>query len=292
MTANQLSAKIEGIVDESLNSFASQAVKTQQALYKEIETLLSKLDLDSEGLIIQSQANRQILAKASIAFETAFKESGYYQSLDNFPDKIVTITEANTAYFSFIASTFSPDAQYIKSLQRQSIGQLESYLANEGLEVAVKQPIMDILSQNINSGASYSDLLKQLRGFITGDAVTQGKLQSYAGQIVTDTLFNFSRSLQESVSQNAGLQFIRYSGGTVADTRDFCAERVDNFYHKAEVEKWASLSWEGKRKGTTSSTIFIYAGGYRCMHQIVYVSEAIVPHEVIQRAKDLGYYQK
>lgn len=282
MTPDQLSAKIESVITDLSASFADQTVKTQAALFDQIQILLSKLDLNPNGTIIQSQANRAIIAKANIYFEKAFKDSGYYQALNDIPNQIDVITNSNVAYFSFVSSTFSPDAQYLGSLKRQVVDQLESMLANEGLEFAVKTPIVNILNQNINTGASYSDLLKQLRQFIIGEG-QQGKLQSYSGQILTDALFNYSRALQEAISMKAGLEFVVYSGGLVADSRDFCVERAGQFFHKSEVEEWAGLDWQGKRAGTTASTIFIYAGGYRCNHQIIYVSEAIVPLDVIER---------
>ena len=165
-------------------------------------------------------------------------------------------------------------------------------LANDGLETVLKAPIRNILNQNINTGASYNDLLKQLRTFIIGDDKLDGKLKSYSGQIVTDSLFNFSRAFQEAVSAKTGLQFILYSGHAIKDSRDFCLARKGKYFHKREVEQWARLSWAGKRQGTTSSTIFIYAGGYRCTDMIIYVSELIVPKDVIDRAKAAGYYEK
>jgi hypothetical protein len=97
--------------------------------------------------------------------------------------------------------------------------------------------------------------------------------------------------LQEAVSIPAGLQFVVYSGGLIKDSREFCVERAGNYYHKREVELWAKEEWQGKRPDTTESTIFIYAGGFRCQHMIIYVSEFSVPNDVIERAKLAGYYE-
>jgi len=290
MTPDQLSAKIEGTIRRVSKSFGNQITATQEGLFEKIQILLTKLDLNPDGTIKQSQANRALLAKANVSFEKAFQESGYYQYLNTLPDEIRIITEANTAYFAFVKDQITVDAQYIKNLQTQTVGQLESLLANEGLESQVKKPILDIMSQNINTGASYSDLVKQLRGFVVGDEKYAGKLQSYAGQIVSDTLFNYSRAIQEAISTKVGLQFVVYSGGIMDDSREFCVERAGNYYHKDEVSAWANLDWQGKRRGTTESTIFIYAGGYRCLHQIIYVSELVVPDEVVRRAKTKGIY--
>ncbi len=291
MTPEDLSARVDGIINKAEKLFSAQIQKTQQALFDQMQLLLSRLELTSEGTIKQSQSNRAILAKAEEYFKKAFNQSGYYETLGNFTDDIISVTAATEAYFTTIIDVFTIDAQYIKSLQRQTIGQIESLLANEGLEAMVKQPIMNILNQNINTGAKYSDLVQQIKQFTIGDAEYVGKLKSYSGQIVTDTLFNFSRGLQEAVSNNSDLQFIVYLGGLVTDSREFCVERAGSYFHYKEVQQWASLEWAGQRQGTNESTIFIYAGGYRCQHQIIYVSEFVVPKEVILRAKELGMYE-
>ena len=283
MTPDKLSTRIDTIIESFESKFAVQVDKTQAALLDEIQVLLNKLELNPDGTIKQNQANRKILARADQTFEKALKGSGYYDSLNESANSIGALTGANSAYFKTLVDGFKPNAQYIKNLQNQTIGQLESMLANDGLEAAIKAPLRNILNQNINTGASYNDLLKQLRTFIVGDDEIQGKLKTYAGQITTDALFSYSRAFQESVSQKSGLEWVIYSGHPIKDSRDFCLARKGKYFHKSEVEKWASLSWAGKRQGTTSSTIFIYAGGYRCSDMIIYVSESVVPKDVVDR---------
>jgi hypothetical protein len=151
----------------------------------------------------------------------------------------------------------------------------------------MKQPLTEILNTNINSGASLSDLVSQIRTFTLGNDQLEGQLKRYSGQIVTDTLFNFDRAMQESVSQNSGLDWYYYSGSRDDTSREFCVQRVDKYYHRKEIEKWASLSWAGKHRGTTKSSIYIYLGGYRCRHKLIAVSESVVPKSVISRVKSL-----
>lgn len=294
MTADKLSAKVDSIIDSFENRFAKQVDKTQGAIFDQIQILLNRLELNADGTIKQNQANRKILAKADQALETALKQSGYYTALDGTAASIGSLTGANAAYFKTLVDGFKPNAQYIKNLQKQTITQLEGMLANDGLESALKAPIRNILNQNINTGASYNDLLKQLRTFIVGSPDVDGKLMRYSKQITTDSLFNYSRAFQESVSQNTGLEWTQYVGGAVKDSRNFCTSRMGGYYKKDDVEKWAKQNWAGKREGTTASTIFIYAGGWNCRHQIIYVSELAVPKvnkqskELISKAKQVG----
>lgn len=291
MGASDLAKKVSDIIEKAYSDFGHQLDQTSKELFAQMQTLLNKLDLTPDGYIQQSQANRKILAQAGTYFEQAMKRSGYYSSLNDFTDAIIQVTTVTDAYFSAIIDGFTIDAQYLKSLQNQAITQLESLIANEGLESQVKQPIINILNQNINTGAKYSDLVQQIKDFSLGDSTLQPKLKQYASQIVYDTLYNFSRSLQDAISAKSDLQFVVYLGGLMKDSRDFCVERAGKYYHYKEVEQWADQDWQGKRQGTTASTIFIYAGGYRCEHQIVYVSEFVVPKDVIDRAKQNKLYE-
>lgn len=289
MTPDELSDELDGIAGRAQNKLVKQISKTNKVLFEQMELLLVKLELSSDGTIKQSQANRRILAKVDQYFNRAFTQSGYYANLNFLTKVIIEMSDVNALYFDFIVDNFSKDAQYLKSLQKSTVSQLEGYLANEGLEAVMKRPIVEIMNQNLNTGASYSDLLKQIREFIQGSDRLEPTLARYAKQITTDTLFNYNRALQEAVSQNYGLKFYRYSGGIIDDSRDFCTARAGRFFHKKEIEGWANLNWAGRRRGTNSSNIFIYAGGYGCLHKPIAVSEAVVPKDVIERAKAKGY---
>lgn len=289
MTPDELSDELDGIAGRAKNRLVQQIAKTNKALFEQMELLLVRLELDSNGIIKQSQYNRKILAKVDEYFNRAFHQSQYYANLNFLTKVVIEMTDVNALYFDFILDTFTKDAQYLKNLQKSTITQLESMLANEGLEAVMKRPIVEIMNQNINTGARYSDLLAQMREFILGSDRLDPTLTRHAKQITTDTLFNYSRALQEAVSQSAGLQFYVYSGGVMDDSRPFCTERAGKYYHKREIESWGNLNWTGRRRGTTPSNIFIYAGGYQCLHKLIAVSEAVVPDYVLERARAKGY---
>jgi hypothetical protein len=285
MTTDQLSGKIESLISGFEDAFGKQVNSTQKALFEQMQVLLNKLELSADGLILQNQGNRKILAQFDKYFNKAFNQSGYYATLDKSAGTVSGITTANGEYFADIVDGFTVDAQYIKNLQRETISQFESLLANEGLEAMMKKPLIDILNQNINTGASYSDLLKQVREFAIGNDELAGQLQRYSGQLTTDTLFNFNRAMQEAVSQNSGLDWYLYSGSNDADSREFCKQRAGKYFHRTEIEKWANMDWAGKRRGTTKSSIYVYLGGYRCRHKLIAVSEAVVPKSALNRIK-------
>lgn len=247
------------------------------------------MEVDKDGYIVQSQANRKIIQKASNAFESGIKNSPYFDGIQQYVNSIPLVDKANSAYFDFISQGYKPNAQYITSLKKDTIASLESLLMQDGLESQIKAPLMNILNQNINSSAKFTDLLKSVQEYIVGTNQVDGKLLSYSKQITSDALFNYSRAYQQSVTSDLGLEWYLYSGGLTeggkysSGSRDFCIARVGNYYHHSEIEKWGSMTWAGQRRGTNSSTVFIYAGGYYCKHSIIPVSADIVPDYVRNR---------
>lgn len=283
MTPTQLNDQLSGIAERAEEALSKSVTKTQRQLFNQMQAMLAGLELDEEGLIKQSGANRKLLQKVDRVFDKAVKKSGYYSALNKYVGNFDKMASANNEYFSFIVDNFTPDAHYLKSLQKTSISTIENLLANDGLEVQLKAPLKEILNQNINTGASFGDMLSQVREFITGNADREGKLMRYSKQISRDSLFNFSASMQESVSEKAGLNYYVYLGAHMDDTRPFCATRKNNYYSKKEVESWGKLKWAGQRPGTNSSTIFVYRGGFSCVDSLIPVSESIVPKDVIER---------
>jgi hypothetical protein len=289
MTPDELSDDIDKIIRDVKSSFDKQLSKTNQELFDQVQILLNRLELNTDGTIKQNQYNRALLSKIDYHLNKGLNQSGYYAGLSKIVAGISKITGAISEYFNSFLESFTSESQYIKSIQKQTIAELETYLANEGLELTLKRPIVNLMNQNINTGASYVDLMNQIREFILGSDKIEPTMIRYSRQITTDSLFNFSRALQEAVSENSGLEFYVWSGGTMDDSRPFCKERAGKYFHKKEIEGWADQSWAGRRKGTNSSTIFIYAGGYGCLHKPIAVSESTVPKSVIERAKQKGY---
>lgn len=242
-------------------------------------TILKELETDADGYIKQTIANRKVLQKAGDAFDSAMKDSPYYESVSKFTEVIPKVDSLNSTYFSALSEGFKPNAQYVSNLRNQTIADLETYLLNDGLESQIKTPLLNILNQNVNTSARFTDMLKQVEEAIIGSKELDGQLLRYSKQITTDAVFNYSRAYQQAITSDLGLDTYLYAGGLTAEgkysggSRDFCIARVGNKFTHKQIEKMASLTWQGKRRGTTASTIFTFAGGYNCRHQFIPVSD-------------------
>lgn len=285
MTPKEFASTLEDIILSANGELLAALLDIQDKIYSKVLGKLKNLEIDDFGNIKQNAANRAIARDAGNAFSESLKQSGYLNEVERYISVIPKIDLLTENYFASISDAFKPNRQFMASLQKQVIGSLENQLFNAGLESQIKQPLMDVINQNINSGGQFSGFLDQVKTFITGNSNVDGRLLSYARTLTRDALFNYSRALQQSVTNDLKLSWYYYLGGLIDKSRDFCIERSDKYWHETEVKAWAELDWKGKRPDTTESSIFIYAGGYNCSHSIVPVSDLIVPKEDLDRIK-------
>jgi hypothetical protein len=290
MTPKNLAQQLEAKSLAAIERLNKVVISAQNDAFGDVVVIVKKLSLDKEGYILQNAENRAIIRDANRAFAKAIEQSGYVEGLNNFTVTFQVLDDLNGQYFSDF-SGYNPNRTFMKALQKQAISDIESLLLNEGLEAQIKLPLQQMLSQNVNTGGSFQGMYKQIQDFIKGTETEDGKLLRYSKQITKDVLFNYSRSYQQSVASDLALEFYLYVGGVIRTSRDWCREKAGNFFHHKEVESWAGEESPGKRPDTSKSSIFIFAGGYGCLHQILPVSVAVVPKEVIDRAIKEGYYK-
>lgn len=279
MSASELANQIEGLIVEANGKYASRIISVQNKLYADLVTILKFVDLDEQGYIKQNSGNRAILRAAQDQFDKTIRSSTYQYALEQHLNVIPVIDSLNTEYFESISSAFKPNRVFIKSLQNQTIETVNTLILQDGLAAQIKLPLNQILQQNINTGGSFTGMLNQVKTFIQGNENLEGRLLSYSKTILHDTLFQYARSFQNSVTEDLGLVWYRYVGGIMDKSREFCIERNGGYFHQKEIESWAELSWKGKNNLTTKSSIFILCGGYNCAHQLVPVSDLVVPAE-------------
>lgn len=278
MDPDQLADEIETLIIEANEAFGRSATKVQTQLYDAIFLKLKDLELDEGGYIKQNANNRRILRDAESQFDLVVA-GAYRDSVERHLKVIPKLNKLNSEYFNTIKD-FSPNKNFLKALQSQTIKNVNELILQDGLRAQIQIPLNQILEQNISTGGSFKGMLQQVRNFIEGTE-NEGKLLRYSKTFLKDTLFQYSRSFQESVTSDLGLDWYFYSGGLVRDSREFCLERVGGFFHRKEIESWAGLSWQGKIAGTSESSIFVFLGGHSCQHSLIPVSKVIIPKERI-----------
>lgn len=87
-------------------------------------------------------------------------------------------------------------------------------------------------------------------------------------------LDGFQRAMSNRESEKLGLNYFIYEGGLIQTSRQFCISRAGKIFHRDDLATWDN------GQGIPAS---IYLGGYRCRHQINWISDSF--------AKDRGAYK-
>ena len=176
-------------------------------------------------------------------------------------------------------------------------------LLDAGVDTNFINPILNLLNNAVNNGSSLDNLLEELDVYINGGSTGVGALKRYVTQVANDSLTQFNANYTQAVTQDLGFEFYKYTGTIITDTRPFCNDFVNKYYHKKEVEELGiaknplsggsltSVQLKGRITGTNSSNIFTRRGGWNCRHYFSPLSPRLVPKSVLKRNLDNGNWQ-
>src|SRR5687768_14762703 len=99
MTPEQLAEEIEKLIVAANVKFAGTINSVQNQLYNKIIGVLKGLELDDQGYIKQSAANRKILREARV-FDEVIGNSNFQSAVESQLKVIPKIDALNTTYFT------------------------------------------------------------------------------------------------------------------------------------------------------------------------------------------------
>ncbi len=288
MEAQSIIDDLQVQIDQIAKKLNDSSSKIQHNIYDDIIVEISKLD-QASGDIKTSIANLKRIQTIKDNINNIVLSPEYKDDVNTFLSGFDTLEATMDNYFTAISDEFGT-GKVIDQIKTHFIEVTGNSLTEAGIDANVIAPIENMLNQYVTTGASYKDLVEQMRLLTLGNPEKLGKLSSYVKQITTDSLNQYSANYMKAISNDLGLEFYFYSGNVKDTSREFCDQRHGKYFHKREVENWASLNWTGKISGTNSSNIFIYRGGYHCRHQLIPVHWSSVPKAVRDRAEEEGYY--
>jgi hypothetical protein len=280
------------------NDFIDSVSKTEKELNKEVEKIMNSLETEN-GFIILNDKNISILNSIDEKLKNAVFSDEYVQSLTKFVGEFKKTADLTNDYFKAFIPDFKTQDFY-KDVLRNSQKNALDLLGEDAFTQKLITPLKQTLESSIVNKLTFTETLKNLRVIIEGDGEKDGALLSHVKRVAYDSYSASDRGYTNTVAQDLGLEFYRYSGGEIDTTRCFCDERNGKYFHKKEIEEWGEKrnlgscgtgnGWAGMNTNTNKATIFIFAGGYNCHHSILPVSEISVPKEVIERNKANGNY--
>lgn len=286
------------LIEESPDKFISSVDREQKRLLNELNKLLGELDT-KDGVIQITERNARLVDEITQKLRKSFYRSGYTDNVKDLVKELDQVKDLTKDYFKEGFGKFdSKKADIVYSTKR---GQVVEMLAGiSAMDAAIFNPIKQVISDGVTNGTTFKELIDNISTTVTGNDKVDGKLKKYSKQIASDAFSTTERNYTSEISAALNIQFYRYTGGIIQDTRCFCAERNGNYYHIEEIKSWGrgenigggcGYPWQGMYTGTNENNIFTWIGGYNCKHSLIPVSLLMVPPEVIQRAIEEGWFK-
>lgn len=291
----QKSKRLQDVPDE----FLTQVEKSQKQIFTRILASLDKLQRKGDMIAISTK-NLSVVDDIISDLRDVVYNSDYTDAVGSFAKEFDKQGEINEEYFKKAFEEFSSSSVGNAIVKKVKADTVQSLLGGS-LDENFLKPAEKMLTNLVTSGAGFQEALDSIQQFALGGDEVDGKLLQYSKQVAHDQ-FSFSdRGYTNAVAEDLEAEWYYYAGDEIPTTRCFCEQRHGQYFHYKEVEAWGRGEdlgecrsgdlWQGAHIGTNEQTIFIYLGGYNCMHALQPVSIFDVPKEVIQRAISKGFYE-
>lgn len=291
-----ITTQIIKAIESGIDGFQKKVPAHQQRVFDEIALLLKELELKGDS-ISQTVKNIRTIGAIKSKLDAIVNSDEWMGNVKEYLKSFDQVTKLQNRYFSSLKSTFKP-GPLLTEIRNQSLDATFESLTENGINRTITQKIQDILRQNITSGSSYTQTMRQLREYLLSNESGAGAFERYTKQITTDALNQYSAQYTNAVTNDLGLEWFMYTGALIDTSRTFCEALIEKKYiHKSELPRIIRGNFkefedldgainpktklpEGMIPGTNVSNFHIYRGGYQCGHQLIPVDEAAVPDSV------------
>lgn len=294
-TQEQIINDLIKVMDDAVTSFNDDMPTVQKRAYAKIVERLGELDKVG-GNVKVTVKNLKIFRQIRADLEAVIFDEKYKKKVDDFVKNYDEVVKLNNQYFYSISSDFTVKAVF-DEIKSASIESVKENLLNSGMKANVVNKLNDIMIQNMTTSVKYSDLVEQVRTFLTDSKDGDGALVRYAKTITKDSINEFNRTYTATATNDLGLVWFRYVGSLLTTSRAFCKHLIDAksdgmpFVHISQfpdllkgkingqqipINPKTNLPY-GLRKGTNVSNLQVWAGGHECDHEFKPTSSAIVP---------------
>jgi hypothetical protein len=270
----ELQLAIESRMDESLPRVFSK-------LSDQVIDLASELSLDPKD---RAKTLKELIKLKKDIADTIIQNAPYQLQVAEVISGFEMLAELSNEYITLAIGDFKPKKELYKAILESNIATTKDALLGAGIRDNFGTAIQEVLKDNIAGIGTRSELNKTLRKFIEGTPEESAFLNRYIKQTTNDAVMTFNSEYIQTIAADLDVDHYYYQGTVITDSRSFCVARAGRYFTTDEVKAWANLKgWDGRMKGTNSSTIFIYRGGYNCRHQLWPVSQ-----EQYDAAKEKG----
>lgn len=287
-------SKLVAELESSVDNFIDGLSPIEKKIFNSVIVILKELSVDKAGNIKNNLKNIKILGKVRKEMNRIIFNKKYLNDVYSFTESFNKVADIQNAYFSTIATSFTPPA-LAEAIKKEAIAATIEGLTEQGINGNVVTQLRDIIKTNVTSGGNYAEFTSTLKTFIEGDGETSGVLTRYARVYVTDSINEYSANHIKTITDDLGLEWFRYVGSLMATSRDWCKELVAQEYvHQSQftallkgkvngkqvaIYEKTGLP-EGMKAGTNVSNLQTLRGGWGCNHQLVPVLTESVPKKI------------
>jgi len=296
MANNKVIEDLLTVIDDADKSFIDGLPQIQKEAFTKVINIAKDLDVRSDGSIRTSVKNLKLISRIKQEIDKVVFTKAYQKSLFDFMETFNKIEEVQNKYFANVSSTFT-QSQLFKEVKKQSVDIVAEQLGKQALSANISSEVRSILTRNITSGAKFSDLVNQMRIYLTDTEASPGALTRYAKVYTIDSLTQYSAMYDQLATDDLGLEWYQYVGSLKKTSRDFCKELIHAkdsgmpFIHRSQFDELIDGNINGKQiaisdktdlpygmiEGTNTTNLQINRGGWGCGHLLKPVSSALVP---------------
>jgi len=259
---------LERLVDQHEAQIKRTLEDLESRIIADISRVVDEQDIITTQIAIQLRPNLRRFIEETYSTVADSNVRDYDQIVTSFMDEFGELNIPDE-----FKSLTQVDLDTITQLKFQSFSGYEE-IANRYLT-----ELSSNVYQNAIAGRPFSEIVKDIRGLITGDVDRRGRsMAGYASQIAHDSLFQFDRQFTVHKANEADIDKFKYIGTTIRDSRPFCVREVGRAnsgvtYTKEEIQTLHNNRAGQYAKGKAEGDPFIVAGGYRCRHRWLPVIE-------------------
>lgn len=274
------------LIDETVGTFKSQMMKTGVFAWLHSVGPLNRMNQDEAGKVFPSNQSTQAVQATALAMSNATLTNTYFQRVESLKTPLQEISDIIETYYT---DNFGDLTQVVKGKIPGMISnakkEIDLMMGSEAVQTAIIDPTINALSNHISGRSTHNSMM------IDMDRRVKDRYEKFSGPRAEDILQRFARNMNDLMAIGFQLSWIRYVGGLIETSRDFCIERDGEYFHVGEVKLWPRQfgPWDGMLPGTNKYTIFTNAAGYNCRHTFEYVDAKEVPQAVKDRARKKGF---
>jgi hypothetical protein len=276
-------------LDSVPNELEKALTDVQKKILNEVEAQLRALEYDSSGSLVMNNENLSKVQIISNRISSMLSGGEYDSAVRTYLKEFHIQAELNNAYFEEAFDDFRK-TDVFQRLVQIGVDNAKLLLSVDSINTVLMQPLSEAIIASIGTEATFADAVNSIKAYIVGNKDSDGRLLRYARQNVFDAFAIFDRVYTHTVASKIDVEFYRYIGGLIRDTRPFCKEHNGQYLHYKEIELLGEETWAGQRQGTNPATIFTYCGGYNCRHTFLPVAIGAVPDKWLMLAEEKGFY--